>query len=189
MAVGLGLIDQIDGVEAVQVVAPVVGQVAGVLAGLRVNAVIEQAVLMSADLENTVEHFVNGFLISAFFVRHYKIDRGIQLAQPGDYLAAVVVERESIFVFGRMVLAQQVIVAEADGPLKVFPVAGHPVDTGKRLEHFAVDFLVRGNDFSIFGFNGCILPHIIEHPEHTVTPGAWPEPFGQRQQAVFDVLR
>ncbi|MBA7614913.1 hypothetical protein ES703_22187 [subsurface metagenome] len=81
------------------------------------------------------------------------------------------------------------IVAQADGPVEVFGFAGHPIDTGERLEHLTVDFLVCGDDPSIFGFNRCVLPHIVQHPNHTLAPGCRSEPFGQRQQAVFDILR
>ncbi|MBA7649442.1 hypothetical protein ES703_57239 [subsurface metagenome] len=95
--------------------------------------------------------------------------------------------------FGRIacgvVLAEQVVVTEANCPVEVFFFAGHPIDAGEGLEHLAVDFVACGRNFAIFGFDGRVLPDIIEYRNHTVAPGTRAEPFGQRQEAVFDVFR
>ena len=85
--------------------------------------------------------------------------------------------------------AQQIIVAEADGPFEVFLLAGHPVNARKRLQHLAVYFLVGGRDFAVLRFDGGVLPYIIKDANHSLAPGAWPEPFGKRQQPVFDIFR
>ena len=77
---------------------------------------------------------------------------------------------------------------ECSRPIEIFFVACHPVDTREGLEHFAVDLLAIGDDFSKFCVDGGVLPDIVEDSDHTVAPGAWTQPFGKRQQAVFDVF-
>ena len=84
---------------------------------------------------------------------------------------------------------QQIVVSQPEGPVEVFLLARHPVDAGEDLQHLAVDFGIGRRDFSARRLDRGMFPDIVDNPDHPLGPRALSQPFGHRQEAVFDVLR
>ena len=103
---------------------------------------------------------------------------GIKLAESGYNLTSMIVQTECLKIAGGMVLAQQVIIPQAYGPVQVLLLACHPVQPGQDLQLFPVDLHIQGGEGSEFCLYGGICPYIVRNGNHSIGPGRGPQEFG-----------
>ena len=127
LAVGRYVIKQGDGIEAIVVVSPVVGQFLAVFAGAGIDPEVEQPMLVAADLQDAVVQVMQGLAVGLALFRRRRGTGDIEFGKAVDDLAGVVAQVEHLQITGRMLVAKQVVIAKADRPIQVLPLAGEPV--------------------------------------------------------------
>lgn len=135
--VGGRAVDQERRVEAVVVITPRVAQGTVGRARPRIDGGIEQAVGVPTHRQDPVVQFVQRRFVGTLLVRTRPGDREIELRQPVDDLAVVIDESGPREIAGRMVGAEEVVVAQADRPFEITLPSGEP-EARARLQEIAV---------------------------------------------------
>ncbi|MEI7586334.1 hypothetical protein [Runella sp.] len=89
-------------------------------------------------------------------------------------------------MFGR-----KVKIPDLDAPLKPFGVSGQPIHTRQYLQQIAAHFhdgtVSKKTAFDLGGYIHDFI-QILQNSQHPFRPGTGPEPFGERNEAIFHVF-
>ncbi len=184
----LGPVDHVDGVVGVVRVAPRIHDPAGVRALNGVDRGVDHAVFVAPDFQDSIEHLVQWPFVFSLLVWRRSIDGCIELAQARHGFAAVGDQSKFAHIPGRVVIPQQVVVAETTRVPQVPLLTCHPVHAARHLEYLAIDLGTCGRDSPEGRVDGSVLPHIVEDPDHAVGPGALAEPLRDGQQTVLHIF-
>ncbi len=93
---------------------------------LRIEPRIEESVRVAAFLQDTVKHLRDRRGVLRFLGGVNFRQRDVEFRQTVYHFAAVIDEPELAQITGGMVRAQQVVIAQAHGPIEILALAGEP---------------------------------------------------------------
>ncbi len=189
LAIRLFPVEQIDGIEPIIVVAPVVMD-SGVEdgAGAWIDGLVHEAVFVAAVFEDIIQHGLDRLTIGAGFGRAGRVAGGVNLGQAGDEFAVMIAQAQFGKVAGGVVIAQQVVIGDAAGHIEIASIAGIEIEAAEDLHHFTVDFDVIGREPAEGGLERGLVEDAVDDGGHALGPGGGAEPFGNGHEAVLNVF-